>query len=178
MYLDLEGDAAELQDRLASSPGHADEVELAVETVEVVARPGRVGRGQGRGLSGPERKAVELRAMEVVARVLALDHWSVEDVSRQRSYDLHCTRGEEELRVEVKGTTGAGERILLTRNEVSHANEHEGGVALFVVSRIDLDRDARPPRATGGQLRRLEPWALSAGTLEPVGYEWVLPTGE
>jgi hypothetical protein len=175
LYLDIQVDSTELGTRLASTRASAEEVREAVDIVESVARPTRKGRAQGRGLTGPERRAVELRGMDVARKQLEADDWSVENVSSDRSYDFHCQGDARELRVEVKGTTGAGASILLTPNEVRHAREHEAVVALFVVSGIELDREATPPRATGGTLRILNRWRLDAGVLEPVGYEWVLP---
>ena len=112
--------------------------------------------------------------MEVARERLEEEGWSVEDVSANHSYDLHCRSGEQELRVEVKGTTGSGMSILLTPNEVRDARQH-GHMALFVVSEIALDRAATPPVTHGGVLRILDPWHLGAGVISPVGYEWVLP---
>ena len=167
---------AELAARLASTDARDEEVWEAVDIVESVARPARRGTAQGPGLTGSERRAVELRAMEVACERLEADGWSIENVSAKRSYDLHCRNGGQELRVEVKGTIGAGASVLLTRNEVRHATEHAASVALFVVSSIELDRGVTPPLATGGTVRVLDRWRLGAGVLEPVGYEWVLPT--
>lgn len=151
------------------------EAEAAVASIESLARPTSTGRAQGRGLTGPERRAVELRAMEVARQRLEEEGWGVEDVSANHSYDLHCRDGDHELRVEVKGTTGAGASVLLTPNEVRHAGQHEAEMALFVVSEIELDRAATPPVGRGGLLRILDPWELGAGVLSPVGYEWGLP---
>jgi Domain of unknown function (DUF3883) len=63
--------------------------------------------------------------MDVARERLEADGWSVENVSADRSYDLHCKGDGRELRVEVNGTMGAGASILLTPNEVRHASEHE-----------------------------------------------------
>ena len=169
--IDLAGPATGLTTGEAS----AEETQAAVGTIESLARPTSRGRAQGRGLTGPERRAVELRAMEVARQRLEEDGWSVEDVSANDCYDLRCHSGEQELRVEVKGTTGAGASVLLTPNEVRHAGQHEADMALFVVSEIELDRAATPPVTRGGLLRILDPWDLGAGVLSPVGYEWVLP---
>lgn len=175
LYLDVDIAATELATRLAAEAPPAEGVQEALDVIERVARLGGQARGQGRGLTGPERRAVEMRAMEVACERLREDGWSVEDVSARRSYDLHCMHRGRELRVEVKGTTGAGASILLTRTEVHHATEHAAEVALYVVSRIALNRALTPPLATGGVLRILDRWRLSAGVLEPVGYEWLLP---
>ena len=72
---------------------------------------------------------------------LALGHYSaiwpeVVDVSARQPFDLLCRNGDRELRVEVKGTTSRGLSVLLTRNEVRHAQANAEKVALFIVSEI------------------------------------------
>ena len=53
--------------------------------------------------------------------------WVVKDTSANRPYDFECTRGDEHLYVEVKGTTSDGRSIVLTKNEVDlHLDEHPG----------------------------------------------------
>ncbi|WP_353963234.1 DUF3883 domain-containing protein [Streptomyces sp. NBC_01549] len=39
----------------------------------------------------------------------------LKDVGANKPYDLHLTRGDEKLHVEVKGTTSDGRQIILTR---------------------------------------------------------------
>jgi Domain of unknown function (DUF3883) len=175
LYVDLDLDEAELQSRLASGAADAHEISGAVGSLTEFARPSYAARGQGRGLTGAERKAVEMRGMDLSRDALTRDGWSVENVSASRSYDLHCSRGDEEMHVEVKATTGVGANVLLTRNEVRHAGDHAGTVALHVISQVELDRQSKPPAANGGVLRRFEPWQLASGVLDPVAYEWVLP---
>jgi hypothetical protein len=60
----------------------------------------------------------------------------ITDVSATESYDFECVLRGQETHVEVKGTTSAGERVPLTRNEVAHARECHPNVVLIVVSRI------------------------------------------
>jgi hypothetical protein len=75
---------------------------------------------------------------------------TVEDVSRTECYDLRCFDSDGvEFHVEVKGTTGLGEAILLTRNEVVHAEKMHPRVALFVVSQIELSSSEGKPFANG-----------------------------
>jgi hypothetical protein len=104
---------------------------------------------------------------------IATDHyrskgWCVDDVSAARTSDLHCIRGQDELRAEVKGTTTGGARILLTRKEVEHACREHPKVAIAIVRNITCG-DAT---ATGGILEIREPWAIEAGLLTPVGFSW------
>lgn len=147
----------------------------ADELVEEIANPLR-GRGQGRGLSGAERKVVELHAMSM-AKAHYGPHWdSIEDVSSRRSYDLECRSGDRFLRVEVKGTTGSASSVFVTANEVEHARATAGNVALFVVSEIVLQRaPGEEPSASGGSFRVFEPWDIGQCSLRPVAYECTLP---
>lgn len=145
------------------------------ELVEEVANPLRRRGGQGRGLSAEERRAVERRAMD-----LAIAHYerrwkSVRDVGGTECFDLECQSGRQVLRVEVKGTTGGGDSVLLTANEVEHARTQAPHMALFVVSEIQLDRGPEPV-ASGGIVRILEPWDIGTCRLRAVAFECALPS--
>lgn len=145
------------------------------ELIEEIANPLRRRGGQGRGLSAAERRAVELRAMDV-AEAYYRQYWTdVENVSASRSYDLECRSGNRFLRVEVKGTTGAGASVIVTINEVEHARANAPHVALFVVSGIRLDRDGPNPVASGGTSRVFEPWHVEDFELKPIAFECVVP---
>lgn len=181
MYLAGVKEVDALETFLAGGLPPSDDVLEALDKVQVVARPGRrppgLQRGQGRGLSAPQRKAVEDRAMEVSTELLEAEGWRVRDVSRERrGYDLHAAKGGHQLHVEVKGTTGAGASVLLTRGEVAHARENAGVMQLSVVAGIKLRKSGKSWVGVGGRERRIgRPWRLEEGVLEPVGYEWVLP---
>ena len=107
--------------------------------------------------------------MELAERHLRRDWESVVDVSASSSFDLHCRRGAEELRVEVKGTTGLGQEIILTRNEIREASEL--GYALFVVSGIELCRKRdQTAKAKGGVCRFFSPWSPKSDWLSAIAY--------
>lgn len=125
--------------------------------------------GQGFGLTASERAAVELRAMELARRYLQTKWPIVTDVSARMSFDLLCKAGQSSLRVEVKGTTGPGESVLLTKNEVRESAE--SGYAVFVVSEIQLDRsDPDQPIASGGVCRFFESFNVNLHVLEALSY--------
>ncbi len=130
--------------------------------------------GQGSGLSSEERKAVENRAM-ALASAYYRQNWTVLDVSSRRSYDLLCTRANEELHVEVKGTTSGGMTILLTANEVAHARQAYPNVALFLVHGIELRSIQDSVEAYGGTVRVIEPWNIELSRLEATEYRCQLP---
>ena len=117
------------------------------------------------------RKAVELRAMEVAIARLggAWDH--VIDVSATESFDLLCRSANKTLHVEVKGTTGDGDTIMLTRNEVLHARNQHTQVALYVVSGIDLALTGGISIASGGTLTCYEPWKVDDFALLPLSFQ-------
>lgn len=141
----------------------------ALEAEHLVRARGVSGTGQGFGLSASERRIVESHAMKLAIQHLKREWDLVEDVSASASYDLLCSRANEELRVEVKGTTTYGSEIVLTRNEVTESRME--GYALFVVSEILLDRSAGCAAAHGGVARLFQPWSPSADALRPISYQ-------
>lgn len=130
---------------------------------------------QGYSTDPLARAAVEAHAMNA-----AIAHyssgWDVEDVHLAESYDLVCRREGVELHVEVKGTTGTGQTVLLTRNEVRHAQSY-ANVALFVLAEIELRSSGDAVEGTGGIATVFEPWLIDSGTLVPVGFEYEVPSG-
>jgi hypothetical protein len=152
-------------------PGYVNVAATAPETdrslVESLLRPQVHPRGQTWGGSAEGRKAIESYAMGLAVRHYTSLWQEVLDVSAIEPFDLPCRDGDRELRVEVKGTTSLGLSVLLTRNEVRHAQENNGCVALFVVSNIV----ANVSGCTGGAIHVLEPWDIQKDELEPVAFE-------
>lgn len=141
----------------------------------VRAFAGKPGRGQGFAVDQRAKVAIEVHAMN-----LAYEHYSsvgtVEDVSRTASYDYAVNVDGREWHVEVKGTTGDGHQVLLTPNEVRHAQGHPY-TALFVVSHIRLHVDDQGNlTAGGGDVRIAQPWHLDPRRLEAVGYKYSMAT--
>jgi hypothetical protein len=97
---------------------------------------------------------------------------------RGRPYDLRCTpkKGRRmPLFVEVKGTQGIGERVILTENEVRHAATHKAQTVLFLVHSIELTGHGKKRHARGGRVRLLQPWSPSPKSLTPIAYYYDLP---
>lgn len=132
--------------------------------------------GQGYGLNAVERRIVERHAQSMAEDYFINQGYDVTDVSSNQPYDLHCVRETDELHVEVKGTTGEGTTVFLTRNEVKHARENAGQVALYVVSQIVLDRSGETSNASGGEVTLFHPWEIDQGTLAPMQFEYQLPS--
>ena len=129
---------------------------------------GTKGKGQGFGLPARERRVVERRAVDLAIAHFESDGWVVADVGNNQPYDLRCQRRGVELHVEVKGTIGLGQKVILPKNEVLHAQSYKH-VALVVVHGVSLRR-GKAPRATGGKLLLRHPWILTNRHLEPLAY--------
>jgi hypothetical protein len=134
----------------------------------------RTRRGQGYRQSSEERMALDRHAMGIAKDHFEADGWKVHDKSINNPYDLLCVKGTTSLHVEVKGTTSDGRAVLLTPNEVVHAQAEFPNVALFVVHGIDLrHEDGAEPETSGGTVDLTNPWDIGAdGTLTATGYSY------
>lgn len=151
-----------------------DSVEEAERQVVAAAgRPRKSHKGQGFSVDQQVKVAVETYAMNE-----ALLHYSslgkVTNTSRTESFDYVVEIEGVAWHVEVKGTTGDPQEILLTPNEVQHAMEYSH-VALFVLSNITVSRDDQGEITTsGGNASVLHPWSLDQSLLSPIGYKYRL----
>ncbi len=150
----------------------ADAEERMLDACEVVEA---TRSGQGWGLSGRERKAVETCAMQAAIQHYKGQDYDCIDRSVGHPYDLECAKGPNVRFVEVKGTTGAPKAVFLSRGEVDHVWRHEGECDLFVWHGIDLVRHDDGPAARGGRACILAPLDLKRGDLSPICYEYRLP---
>lgn len=80
------------------------------------------------------------------------------------------------LYLEAMGTTTAGERVIVTRNEVDFAREHPGECVMGIVSGITLDAagDVNPG---SGELR-LSAWELDEDDLVPLSFDFYPPDSQ
>jgi hypothetical protein len=128
--------------------------------------------GQGFGLTAAERKVIELHAQDLAEAFFRYElKYQVENRSMTEAYDLRCTRDGEVLFVEVKGTTGGGDTILLTRNEVALSRRDPKLMALFMVRNIKLVYAGKAVSATGGDSQVVQPWDVDQFEPEPVQFE-------
>ena len=128
--------------------------------------------GQSFQESQEVRRAVELAAMARARTHYEASGWNVEDVSLTRPYDLLCRRGAGELHVEVKGTASAGHKVLLTRNEVSHAEDDGHLSARYVLRNVEVTRSGGEIVASGGNATVIDPWMIDRARLRPITYEY------
>lgn len=156
-----------------AAPGATPDPDLLDALAEAERTAGRTRRsGQGRGLTQPQKIAVERRAMDLATEHLTSNGWTVRDVGATHSYDIDATRPGEHLYVEVKGTTSAGDDIILTRREVELMTEKHPHTMLAVVHGIQLDRTADTPQAVGGTLDIYFPWKITPDRLIPISYQY------
>lgn len=115
------------------------------------------------------RKAVELHAMRLAEAEFQKRGYEVKDVSAKKPYDLHCEKKSKCKYVEVKGTQGSRLEIVLTAGEVNFINKNKSNCILCVVNGIRI-KGARSPKASGGELKLIEPFDLSNGKLWPIAF--------
>ncbi|MFE0866431.1 MrcB family domain-containing protein [Streptomyces rochei] len=140
------------------------------------ARPMR--SGQGFRLTAGERSAIERHSVAAATAYFEAQGWNVKDVGNRESFDLELKRGEEVLRVEVKGTTSAGHDVILTRAEVEKQRRYYPANALVVVHSIVLDRTAAEPIASGGVLHCTSPWEIADEDLTVISYAYRTAVGD
>lgn len=120
------------------------------------------------------KKAIEIRAVRQAIAYYAASGFSVEDVGARESYDLRVIRGDEIRHVEVKGSQGHVQKVILTRNEVTHANDFDR-TDLVVVADIRWERRLDGSISTEDGVMSVHPdWRPSPENLKPLSYEYVL----
>lgn len=131
--------------------------------------------GQGIIPDAEVRGEIERRAMEAARKHYTKLGYHVDDVHAKESYDLRCAKGKRLLFVEVKGTQGLGQTILLTPGEVDWAKRHVGRTALFVLHSIRVQRKGRAFSVRGGKKRVYDPWTLDKERLRPLSFQYRTP---
>jgi hypothetical protein len=114
------------------------------------------------------RRAIEEYAMQWAQRHLHGLKYAPRDTHKNKPYDFVCVIDGTEVFVEVKGMQDSGKAISLTPREVKHAQDNKNS-ALFIVHSV-IVRGKRKPVVSGGKMRFLHPWDISAGTLKPRGF--------
>lgn len=126
---------------------------------------------QGYGLPAAARREVELRAMYLAEEWLREHGYEVKDTSATASFDFEARRGEEILKVEVKGTTSDQvDAILMTKNEVDLHRNEKGSTALIIVSQIRLVQVDGIYAVEGGKPEIMIGWDIDNWQLEPTAF--------
>lgn len=129
--------------------------------------------GQGFVANSKVKIAIERYAVEA-----AIDYYNekgaLEIIELGKPYDLRVVLLDQELHVEVKGSTRKLSSVTLTRNEVSHAQTYPG-TQLFVLDEMKLTTDQDGTIAiTGGRKRIWENWVPATSSLQVVAYSHML----
>jgi len=149
--------------------GHQDTTQDIVDALEAAKE-----QASGQGFCTPQvRKALEEHAVNRAKDYFGRQGFNIREAGRP--YDLCCTRNRTVLFVEVKGTQGSWEKVILTRNEVNFARRKRKQMVLFVLHDIRITGNPNKPLAIGGTLHILHPWDVDAGRLDPPAYEYHLP---
>ncbi len=115
--------------------------------------------------------------MMVARAELEREGWFITDVSLTHSYDLHGERDGAVCHVEVKGTVGPGDRVIVTRAEVAFARHHADTMRLIVVGDITLVSSGyNEVLAQGGRVRMVSPWVPHDVDLEAISYFCIVRT--
>ncbi|MEO0568810.1 MAG: DUF3578 domain-containing protein [Pseudomonadota bacterium] len=147
----------------------ADQTELDI--LDITRPASNVRKGQGFGLNAKERKAVELRAMDLAEDWLRSQGYKPSNTSATKPYDFEARKGEDVFFVEVKGTTSdSSNSIAMTHGEVALHRKEKGRTVLMIVTGIRLLKDERRPEASGGTLEALIGWDIDEWLLQPTAF--------
>ncbi|MCC7337872.1 MAG: DUF3883 domain-containing protein [Pirellulaceae bacterium] len=127
-------------------------------------------KGQGFQADGRLREAIEDYSMRAAKAHFESLGYQVDDVSMNRPYDLHCTKGSELLYVEVKGTQTNGAAIILTTGEVKFARKNSTQMALFLLHSISISKDGQTP--SKGEQVVLSPWQIDDAGLAALSFKY------
>ena len=120
-----------------------------------------------------ERKAVELYAMQVARKFYEDDGWKVVDKSNSQPFDFLASKGRQQRFIEVKGSTGDGNSVILTNGEVEHVKCHSKESVLMVVAKIQLEGDGHNWAASGGFIStHHDPWLINESKLNPTQFRY------
>jgi hypothetical protein len=147
--------------------------DIADIEIESIVNPSKTNKGfrQGYNLIGPERKAVELRAMEVTRDYLIGLGYELKDTSTNNPYDYLAIKGSEQIKVEVKGTTSSFvDSVMMTSNEVQLHSEEAGTTALSIVRGIVFNKRGIEAACSGGDIEFIYPWFIHEWSLIPKAF--------
>ena len=126
------------------------------------------------------RKAIELQAMAQAAELLHDLGYETTDVSANNPYDLHAVGPDDELAVEVKGSSGTATTVELTIGEVNKAREKSTGAMLIVVDQIPFKREGNDVITELGRVRFWPGWddELTDVRLQAIRFRYLLTPGK
>ncbi|MCA9682899.1 MAG: hypothetical protein KC457_11930, partial [Myxococcales bacterium] len=158
----------------------AVEAGVPTEPEPMVVTYSRLARGQGFVHNHDQKRAVDQHAMKLARDFLTESGWRVRTMNTLTfGHNFVCMRDGLEMRVEVRGTTGAGDRVFATAGEIEQAARDPEASALLVVFGIKVRHIEGRWLPEGGTLRFIESWdPKHTGTLRPKDYIYMLPPWE
>jgi len=170
----------QLLNRLGGLGANDREIQKAIartgtETLETLNKKNPT---QGFAVSAAYRKAVETHAMEVATKHFTSRGYEVQDTSLTKPYDLVATKDDAILYIEVKGTSTSGEKILLTKNEVRHAQRYSKQMVLFILKNVQVTKQGGSYATTGGNPHILSPWTIEDNDLTCLSFSYQVPPGD
>jgi hypothetical protein len=155
---------------LKTSYDYDEEESIAIEASEIAA--GRKNVGQGFIDSVEKRELIERVAMNEAIRYYKSKGYKVVDVHETNPYDLLCVKSSIAKYIEVKGTVSEGDKVYLTKNEVSHARDNYPQGELFILRSIQIEKIKDNWEVGGGEVLIIESWYPSDEDLIPLSYEY------
>lgn len=153
----------------------ADETEVEKRSSSPAA-PVRSGGGQGYGLTSAEKKALETASVAAAIAYFTSEGFSnIKDTGKNSPFDLMMTKAGVDYIVEVKGSTSAAEKILLTSGEVKSHRDRYPNNFLYIQAGMTLVKGPTPT-ASGGTPKVIESWKPDDADLEVTAYRYTVPT--
>ena len=166
------GDFDLIVDKLGADGHGTGNVTVAEDGTVVEALEKSHAKSQGFLLDSKLRKALEDYAMEAATKHFRSKGYEVEDDHKDHPYDLRCTKKDDRLYVEVKGTQTNGQGIILTAGEVEFARRNKEQMALFLHSINMLPNGV----LSNGKKLVIWPWDVDQGILRPISLWYELPS--
>jgi hypothetical protein len=150
------------------------EVDDASTHFENAAPPAQGKGGQGHQQDTARRLAIERHALDRSLEVYAA-LGAVNPIELGKPYDISVELDGTEIHIEVKGSSGHADSVLVTSGEIDHAKGHPN-VELVVVDQIEWSvEDDGTVHTFGGRTRRWTSWLPTPESLEPKTYKHTLP---
>ncbi|MBA2116723.1 DUF3883 domain-containing protein [Bremerella alba] len=131
-------------------------------------------KSQGFLLDSLLRRKIEDYSMRAAIEHYGSQGYDVEDHSKNHPYDLKCTRHQETLFIEVKGTQTDGRGVFLTNAEVEFAGQHPKQMALFIFHSIQVSSDGAT--LEHGEEVIIQPWIIDQTALTPISFKYDIST--
>ena len=95
-----------------------------------------------------------------------------DDVSARSSFDFEAMKGDQKLKIEVKGITNdSADAILMTHHEVNLHRVEKGRTGLIVVSSIRLKEANGRVAAEGGDIQAELNWDIDTWDAVPIAFK-------